>query len=120
MNILNDLKIMLFSDKIGEDQFGNKYYEEKKTYDGKRKKRYVRYNGLVEASKIPPVWHAWLHHIENKPPRKKRNQYEWQKTHLPNLTGTIYASKPKGSLAEFGKRQTTHADYEPWKPKEKG
>ena len=38
MKFLNDLTIMLFSRKIGEDQYGNKYYEDTKTYDGKRKK----------------------------------------------------------------------------------
>lgn len=117
MKFLNDLTIMLFSRKIGEDQYGNKYYEDTKTYDGKRKKRYVRYNGLVEASKIPPVWHAWLHQVEKKPPKKIKKQYDWQKEHLPNLTGTIFASKPKGSLSKIGKREVTHADYESWKPK---
>ena len=40
-----------------------------------------------------------------------------KKEHLPNLTGTIFASKPKGSLSKVGKREATHADYESWKPK---
>ena len=117
MKFINDLSIILFSRKIGEDQYGNIYYEDKKSFDGKRKKRYVRYNGLVEASKIPPVWHAWLHQVVKKPPKKNRKQYDWQKKHVPNLTGTIFASKPKGSLSILGNRESTHADYESWKPK---
>ena len=84
-----------------------------------RKKRYVRYNGLVESSKIPPMWHAWLHYIDDKIPSKKRKLFEWQKSHEPNLTGTIYAKKPKGSLSQVGLRQKSSADYESWKPKNK-
>ena len=75
MKFLNDLKILLHSRKIGEDQFGNCYYEEKSKSKGTRKKRYVRYNGLVESSKIPPMWHAWLHYIDDKIPSKKRKKH---------------------------------------------
>ena len=117
MKFLNDLKIIMFSKRVGEDQFGNQYYEENKHYNGKRKKRYVRYNGIVESSKIPPMWHGWLHYIEDKIPPKKRRTYEWQKPHKPNLTGTVYAVKPKGSLSQNGLRQKSTADYESWKPK---
>tara|TARA_B100000579_G_C22139196_1_gene535739 strand:- start:158 stop:514 length:357 start_codon:yes stop_codon:yes gene_type:complete len=116
MKFLNDLKILLFSIKVGEDEYGNQYYEDKKTYDGKRKKRFVRYNGIVESSKVPPMWHAWLHHVENKKPKKNRKSYEWKKSHLPNLTGTIYANRPEGSLFKSGERQKSHADYESWNP----
>ena len=119
MKFLNDIKIFLFSVKVGEDEFGNQYYEDKKTYDGKRKKRFVRYKGIVESSKVPPMWHAWLHHVENKKPRKIRKSYEWEKSHLPNLTGTIYANRPEGSLAKSGKRQKSYADYESWNPENK-
>ena len=116
MKFLNDLKILLFSIKVGEDEYGNQYYEDKKTYDGKRKKRFVRYNGIVESSKVPPMWHAWLHHVENNKPKKNRKSYEWKKSHLPNLTGTIYANRPEGSLFKSGERQKSHADYESWNP----
>ena len=70
MKFLNDIKIMLFSNKVGEDEFGNMYYEQKKSSQGNRKKRYVRYFGEVESTKIPPMWHAWLHYTEKKLPRK--------------------------------------------------
>ena len=117
MKFLNDIIILIFSNKVGEDQYGNKYYESNNRYYGKRKKRFVRYNGIVESSKIPPMWHAWLHYIEEKVPTKKRKVYEWQKSHIPNLTGTIFAIKPKGSLSKLGEREKSYADYEPWKPK---
>ena len=67
MNIVSQILIRLSSDLIGEDQYGNKYYSQKKT-----DKRYVIFNGKVEASKIPPMWHAWLHKIISKPPLKRK------------------------------------------------
>ena len=116
MNIISQLIIKFTSKLIGMDSFGNKYYEEK---NNSNKKRYVIFNGKVEASKIPPMWHAWLHHLAKKPPLKRKKVYDWQKTHMPNLTGTIFAKKPKGSVFESGKRQKSYADYETWIPRKK-
>ena len=113
MNIVSQILIRLTSNFIGEDQYGNKYYEHKKM----KNKRYVLFNGKVEASKIPPMWHAWVHQIINKPPLKRKKIYNWQKEHLPNLTGTVFAIKPQGSLLEKGSRQRSSADYESWTPK---
>ena len=45
-------------------------------------------------------------------------RYVWECSE-PNLTGTIYAKKPKGSLSQVGLRQKSSADYESWKPKNK-
>src|SRR5262249_31746080 len=42
---------------VGKDAFGNRYYENR---GGKR--RWVLYKGTVEASRVPPDWHGWLHH----------------------------------------------------------
>ena len=40
--------------KVGEDQFGNIYYEGLTTFDSEgRKRRWVVYNGYAEASAIP-------------------------------------------------------------------
>src|SRR5277367_2844777 len=38
---------------VGEDAFGNRYYQNK---TGLR--RWVLYNGTVEASRVPPDWHG--------------------------------------------------------------
>ena len=97
---------------IGKDENGNKYYQSKSG------KRWVIYNGEIEASKIPDQWYSWMHYISNKIENSHDlKKYDWQKEHLPNLTGTIFASKPKVSLSKIGKREATHADYESWKPK---
>ena len=84
---------------IGEDDFGNRYYEAKDnrdSYDG-RKRRWVIYHGYAEASKVPPDWHGWLHYTFDDPPTvaplKRRS---WEKDHMPNLTGTLAAWRPPG------------------------
>lgn len=42
------------SDFVGEDDFGNRYFEDRKATVGGRHKRYVIYRGLAEPSKVPP------------------------------------------------------------------
>ena len=110
---------------VGTDQFGNKYYRQKNFRQrekggGKwsRERRWVLYNGIAEATKVPPQWHGWLHHTVQEPPRPEELQkrYAWQKEHLPNLTGTPLAWRPPGSLLRGGQRARTSGDYEAWKP----
>ncbi len=97
---------------VGSDEFGNKYYMHKKTG-----KRWVIYNGLVEASKIPPGWHAWIHYRTDIAPSDEDYQpHNWQKPHQENLTGTQGAYHPQGSLYKSGQRAKVSADYEAWKP----
>ena len=54
------LYTLLFGKKVGEDNYGNKYYQSKSG------KRWVIYNGEIEASKIPDEWYCWIHRIRNK------------------------------------------------------
>jgi len=97
----------LFTGKlIGEDKFKNKYYTNRKG------KRWVIYNSEVEASKIPPSWHRWIHFITNKIPEKNEPIYSWQKNHVENLTGTNEAHKPEGSLSLKSKKSMKR--YETW------
>lgn len=104
---------------VGQDEFGNRYYEAKDTkdsYDG-RKRRWVKFNGYADASKVPAEWHGWLHHTFAEPPTEvPLLRRPWEKDHIPNLSGTIYAYRPKGSLARGGERQRATGDYEAWKP----
>ena len=104
---------------IGQDDLGNRYYEAKDakdSYDGRRR-RYVVYNGYADASKVPAEWHGWLHYTFDEPPtRAPLKRKRWEKDHLPNLTGTPYAWRPKGSLARGGDRASAAGDYEAWTP----
>src|SRR5439155_934342 len=76
---------------VGTDQFGNRYYREKggrpRVRGGgraSRERRWVIYNGEAEASRVPPEWHAWLHHSVDAPPQPEQwPHYPWQKEHVP-------------------------------------
>ena len=92
---------------VGRDQFGNKYYSNTKG------KRWVIYNNTVEPSKIPPEWHLWIHFLTINKPKDIKNKFPWQKQHEENLTGTIKAYKPEGSLATDSKKNIKK--YETWK-----
>ncbi|TNB47897.1 NADH:ubiquinone oxidoreductase subunit NDUFA12 [Martelella lutilitoris] len=111
-----DLFTRRFGKKVGEDQFGNVYYEGgMSTYGLKR--RWVIYNGYADASTIPPGWHGWMHHRTDTPPTKAAyTAREWEKPHNPNLTGTALAYRPKGSLAVQGERNKVTGDYDAWTP----
>ncbi len=97
---------------VGSDEFGNQYYSERGG-----KKRWVIYNGLAEASTIPPGWHGWMHHRVDTPPVDETYKArEWQKSHKPNMTGTAEAYRPQGSILTPEKRPTVSGDYQAWKP----
>ncbi len=97
---------------VGADQFGNRYFEEK---GGSR--RWVLYEGEIEASKVPPRWNAWLHHTTNEPPTGEAPApREWEREHVPNPTGTPAAYRPPGHISLGGPRAPTGGDYEPWRP----
>jgi NADH:ubiquinone oxidoreductase subunit len=94
---------------VGQDEVGNTYYE---TVD-----RRYDYDGYADASRVSPDWHGWLHHTFAEPPtRQPLTRRPWEKDHRPNLTGTIWAWRPKGSLARGGQRAEAAGDYEPWDP----
>ncbi len=102
---------------IGDDEWGNKFYEEKKPSQEGRKRRYVIYNGEAEPSRISPDWHGWMHHTFDKPPTEEPLlKKSFEKPHQPNLTGTLMAYKPKGSLSRKDERTKTAGDYEAWDP----
>lgn len=102
--------------KVGEDEFGNVYYEgPNTTWGGPR--RWVVYKGYAEASAIPPGWHGWMHYRTDTPPSKENYvPREWQKGHRANPTGGPNAYRPKGSIAAGGERPRVTGDYDAWTP----
>ena len=105
------------SDFVGEDDYGNRYYQDRKASVGGRHRRYVVYEGLAEPSKVPADWHGWLHHTFKEPPTvEPLKRRDWETDHKPNMTGTLFAEVPDGSLRTGGDRQATAADYESWSP----
>lgn len=97
--------------KVGEDQFGNIYYE------GRNGRRWVQYAGYAEASSIPPGWHGWMHYRTDTPPcADNYRPRDWEMPHVPNPTGTPAAYFPKGSLSNPAERPKVAGDYEAWRP----
>ena len=96
--------------KVGEDAQGNIYYQTADT-----KKRWVIYNGEIEASRVAPDWHGWLHFTWDEPPTKTPLVHKaWERPHVENLTGTTSAYAPPGSIRAAAPAQ--RADYEAWAP----
>jgi NADH:ubiquinone oxidoreductase subunit len=110
----------LYGESVGDDEFGNRYF---RTRRGKIdptlgfERRWVVYNGYAEASSVPPSWHGWLHHtVDTLPTEESYTPKAWQKSHLPNMTGSPGARRPTGSTLAFGRRPRATGDYRPWTP----
>jgi len=100
-------------DEVGKDEFGNLYYQGKK--DPKR--RWVIYDGSNDGSRVPPAWQLWLKGTIDELPEKAlppRRSFETPPRH--NVTGTMEAFRPDGSLGSKGVRPASTGDYEPWIP----
>ena len=96
--------------KVGEDDQGNVFYEDR---NGVR--RWVVYNGDIEASRVSPEWHGWLHHtFANPPSNEPLPKQTWELPHEMNLTGSNSAYVPPGSLRS-GATQS-RKEYIPWTP----
>jgi NADH:ubiquinone oxidoreductase subunit len=109
-----------FGELVGTDEQGNRYY---RTIGRKIdptlgfERRWVIYNGYAEASRVPPDWHGWLHHtVDLAPTEESYTPREWEKPHIPNLTGTPLAYRPSGSTLASGRRPAATGDYQPWTP----
>ena len=102
---------------VGKDNDGNKYYSKSKNFKSKDAKRWVVFKNEIEASSIPPHWHAWLHKMTDDPPINYKHDYSWQKNHISNQTGTSNAYFPSSHpLSKSSNKYKPKADYETWKP----
>jgi NADH:ubiquinone oxidoreductase subunit len=50
------------------------------------------------------------------PTEENYTPHEWEKPHIPNLTGTPAAYRPPGSTLASGRRPKATGDYQPWTP----
>lgn len=118
MTIGTRLHTLLFGKHVGTDEFGNRYYTERANPKDRRTKRWVMYKGIAEPSKVPALWHGWLHYtLEELPSEMPRIHYAWEKEHLPNLTGTKGAYMPPGHVLKGADRAASTSDYQAWTPK---
>ena len=108
MDFLDRINLKLNYNRVGEDSFGNKYYEAKKAVGQEIKRRVVRYK-IAEPTCVPPMWHAWIHYMkEELPSFEDCSVYSWQKEYSPNVTGLKISS----GLLDSGMKVS--ADYDAW------
>ena len=98
---------------IGEDKYGNKYYQNNRYFYGRN--RWVIYNEAkgtnYDGSQIPAEWFGWMHYKVDEPPTVKPPvQYKWMKEHTENVSGT------KDSYMTYS---TTRSKIASWKPGQK-
>lgn len=112
MKLLDKFWIRFNSRFITKDEFDNEYYESNsKNYLGK-KTRSVIYLREAEPSKVPPVFHSWLHYLTDEVPVQGLGNFTWQKAYTPNMTGTSLAYSPlKGN-----ERAEVSSDHHSWQP----
>ena len=95
---------LFFGKLVGEDDFGNKYYESKSS------RRWVIYKNEIDATKIPNEWYSWMHFTKNKIENLHNlKKFDWQKPHQSNLTGSDNAYNPKKNKNAVSKK------YKTWK-----
>lgn len=116
------LSTWLRGEAVGTDEFGNRYF---RTKGGKIdpalgvERRWVIYNGLAEASRIPPGWYRWMHHLSNDAPSEDDYvPFEWELPHQENMTGTAKAYRPRGSILRTDPERAISAGYDAWTPDE--
>ena len=99
--------------KVGEDYFGNYFYESRD-----KRNRWCIYSYQSDASKISPEWNSWLRFITNSCPTDEAMAYEWQKSYSGNLTGLDGAYKPEILRANKKNEDLDRyqSDYKAWKP----
>jgi NADH:ubiquinone oxidoreductase subunit len=100
--------------EVGRDGEGNIYY---RRGSGATERRWVIYNGIPEATRIPPDWHLWMHKTVALPPSEAPlTPRVWERPWTPNATGTAAAYMPPGALEAGGKRARATGDYRAWSP----
>lgn len=106
-----------FGGKVGQDDWGNLYFQSKNPNAAGHRRRWVIYKGANDASRVPPEWHSWLHgQAEDVPDNALPPARAWAKPPVPNLTGTAQAYRPAGALESGGVRAASTGDYEAWSP----
>jgi len=91
------LFVRLFGTQVGSDGHGQRYFRLRHADWAGRESRMVLYAGEPEASKIPPLWRAWLCHENNQGlPEGGRDGYVMPP--VPNLTGTDASFLPQGHV----------------------
>jgi len=110
---------------VGEDKYGNKYYENPEYFYGRN--RWVIYNAKVgvdyDGSMIPPEWYGWMHYKTDLPPTIKAPvKYDWMVDHttpFKNFGIEVEQGNVSGSKNAYYPYTTTKPKIESWVPPSK-
>ena len=120
----NMLRCRLRGHYVGCDVYGNRYYRRSLgrlglyPHKNGRERRWVMYAGATEASRIAPMWHAWLHHTQDDAPSSETQDAApfFLRPPRPNWTGTAKAWLPRASARRNLTRPAATGDYQAWSP----
>ncbi|EDQ92864.1 uncharacterized protein MONBRDRAFT_17089 [Monosiga brevicollis MX1] len=91
---------------VGQDKFGNKYYEDKEQMFGNHRRVDMAREDF-NASQVPPEWHRWLHAMTDDLPDSFEPRQKWQLDHEENLTD---------SADRYVAYSTVKPKIQSWKP----
>jgi len=103
---------------VGEDEMGNKYFEDRKPNSELwRPRRWVKFaKKNYDASQIPAAWFGWLHYMHS--PLNERSAHNWEKPHQENKSGTPDRYLPKHHSSNPAASSEKLRVYQPWSPEE--
>ena len=76
MGFLDRIKLKFAYNMVGRDIYGNEYYQSNNRDMEGKFKRVVKYKGIVEPTKVPSMWHAWLHGMKDEVPSSEDTRVE--------------------------------------------
>ena len=98
---------------VGLDTQGNRYYVDKAgRVINSKIRRWVIFNGDIEASRVPAEWHGWLHYTVDDIPNDDMIRKKWQRSHQMNMTGMKLVDHDQKDTSN----QPSSSDYIAWKP----
>ena len=103
---------IFFGKKVGVDSFGNKFFIHKKNSN----KRWVLYSKQLDPTAISVEWQLWLNKNTVDIPEKNVKSLFWQKTRLPNQTGSKKAYHPKNKEYNKQKKHSSNSEDKIWRP----
>lgn len=90
---------------VGQDKYGNKYFENTKDYPWGQH-RWVEYAGGKnfyenDASFVPPEWHGWLHHTTDDVPTEVRERARRSHTASVHSRPPIWRARTRPPCCPF-------------------
>ena len=116
------LYTFLFCELVGTDEVGNKYYISKLRNRDGCYTRSVIYDGEVEPTSIPPMWHAWLSYVINDHPKSHRATRKGKSPikRTSNTTGSPQAYQPSDTLPNASTKTFNNKSWNPAEAMKKG